>query len=73
MYTNQTFVGHIFCNNLKANGKILLAFCWGNQCYANFYIGLYIIPVALDQSTRYAHLNLCGLLPVSFEVLESGL
>lgn len=48
MHNNQTRVG-IFCNNPRANGKILLGFCRWNQVDANLGVGLqkYIIAAAL--------------------------
>jgi len=56
--TNKTYKNHklllftelIFCNNTKANGKILLGFCWGKQGDAIFWVGLqkYIITAAVD-------------------------
>ncbi len=42
----------IFYNNPKANGKIPLGFCPGNQCDANFQVGLQKYIITSDVHLR---------------------
>jgi len=45
----------VFCNNTKANGKILFCFCRVNQGVANFRFGLqkYVLTAAFYSSLKW--------------------